>query len=452
MTDDSSLQRSRKCPVATLRPVSRRAPYVAACSAIALSLALAACGQNSSSNLDQSPSIGGKGDQPKAAQQLGFPQFATKNTTRVGGADPTADAAAVAQAVFTPDLPSARPRAVALVDSADWQSGVAASVLMSRPLRVPTLLSGSSSVPDATKNALSALAPTGAPQLGGAKVVRVGSVAVPGGLRATQVAGTNPFALAAGVDRLAARVAGKPSDVVVVASGERAEFAMPAAAWAAKSGDPVLFVTRNAIPPETRRALAFHQQPKIYLLGPPDVVSAPVEKLLRGLGTVKRISGADAVSNAIAFARYSDGAFGWNVVDPGHGLVLANDQRPLDAAAAAPLSGSGQYGPLLLVDQPSPLPPALIQYLLDIEPGYEKDPTRGVYNHGWLLGDGGAISVGDQARIDTLLEIAPVSKAPQQTTTPAKPPTGGTKKKTRTSTTSTSTTPSRPTTTTTRGP
>jgi hypothetical protein len=174
-----------------------------------------------------------------------------------------------------------------------------------------------------------------------------------------------------------------------------------------------------------------------------------VEKLLRGLGTVKRISGADAVSNAIAFARYSDGTFGWNVVDPGHGLVFANDQRPLDAAAAAPLSGSGQYGPLLVVDQPSPLPPALIQYLLDIEPGYEKDPTRGVYNHGWLLGDGSAISVGDQARIDTLLEIAPVSNAPQQTTTPATPPTGGTKQKTGTSTTSTSTTPSRTTTTTT---
>ena len=30
---------------------------------------------------------------------------------------------------------------------------------------------------------------------------------------------------------------------------------MPAAAWAAKSGDPVLFVTRDALPAETRAAL-----------------------------------------------------------------------------------------------------------------------------------------------------------------------------------------------------
>jgi putative cell wall binding repeat protein len=426
--------------------VPRRIPYAAACAVVALSLALAACGQGNS-DLGQSPAIGRKGDEPKAAQQLGFPQFATKNTTRVGGADPTADAAAVAQAVFTPELPSARPRTVALVDSGDWQSGVAASVLMARPLRAPTLLSGSDSLPDATTNALNALGPTGTRQLRGAQVIRVGSVPAPSGLRSTQVTGANPFAIAASVDRLAARIAGKPSDIVVVASGERAEFAMPAAGWAAKGGDPVLFVTRNAIPPETRRALTLHQQPKIYLLGPPDVISAAVEKQLRGLGTVKRISGPDAVTNAIAFARYSDGSFGWNVVDPGHGLVIANDQRPLDAAAGAPLSASGKYGPLLLVDQPSPLPQALIQYLLDIEPGYEKDPTRGVYNHGWLLGDGSAISVGDQARIDTLLEIAPVSTAPQQTTTPSKP--SKPKKKTTTSTTPARTTS---TTTTTRRP
>ena len=65
------------------------------------------------------------------------------------------------------------------------------------------------------------------------------------------------------------------------------------------------------------------------------------------LGTVRRISGPDAVANAIAFARYSDGSFGWNVVDPGHGLVFANQQRPLDAAAGAPLSASGKYGPTI---------------------------------------------------------------------------------------------------------
>ena len=70
-----------------------RRSSLALCSIVALSLALAACGQ-SSNDLGKGPSIGQKGSESTAAQQLGFPQFATKNTTRVGGADATADATA----------------------------------------------------------------------------------------------------------------------------------------------------------------------------------------------------------------------------------------------------------------------------------------------------------------------------------------------------------------------
>jgi hypothetical protein len=115
------------------------------------------------------------------------------------------------------------------------------------------------------------------------------------------------------------------------------------------------------------------------------------------------------VSNAIFFARYSDGGFGWNVIDPGHGLVFANVTRTTDAAAAAPLSASGTYGPLLLVQEAGALPQALQDYLLDIQPGYDRDPVRGVYNHGWLVGDESAIDADVQARIDALLEIQPVN-------------------------------------------
>ena len=35
---------------------------------------------------------------------------------------------------------------------------------------------------------------------------------------------------------------------------------------------------------------------------------------------------------------------------------------------------------------------------------------RGVYNHGWLMGDEQAISLDVQARIDTLLEIQAVDE------------------------------------------
>jgi len=195
---------------------------------------------------------------------------------------------------------------------------------------------------------------------------------------------------------------------VVIASADRPEYAMPAAAWAAMSGDPVLWVSKDAIPPETAAAIKTHRRPGIYVLGPADSVSDAVVRQLGRLGNVRRIAGADPVTNAIAFARYRNGAFGWAVIDPGHGLVFANTRRPQDAAAAAPLSAAGTYGPLLVLTDAGALPAPLQDYLLDIQPGYTTDPRRGVYSHGWMIGDETAISAAVQARVDTLLEIQPV--------------------------------------------
>jgi hypothetical protein len=387
--------------------VTRRLPIVLlTCAA----LVAAGCGKDKS-NLGKGPVIGKKGGDQSAARALGFPAFATKNTTRVGGADPTADAAGVARAVYSATSATTRPPAVALVDAGDWQGGVAAAVFMSPPLRAPILLSNGGNLPSASADSLGALDPPGTKAAGGAQLIRVGNVAKPAGFKATSAGGSNPYAKAAAIDRIQGAAVGHSADRVVIASGERPEFAMPAASWAAKSGDPVLFAKRDQLPKETVAALHGHQQPKIYVLGPPDVISDKVLAQLRRLGTVTRIGGKDAVANAIAFARFVDGRFGWGVVDPGHGLVFANTSRPLDAAAAAPLSSTGTYGPLLLVSGGG-LPASLVQYLLDIQPGYERDPVRGVYNHGWIMGDEQAISVEDQARLDSLLEIVPVNAAP----------------------------------------
>ena len=123
---------------------------------------------------------------------------------------------------------------------------------------------------------------------------------------------------------------------------------------------------------------------------------------------MRRVSGEDPVANAIALARYSDGDFGWNVNDPGHGFVVARRDSPLDAAAAAPLSASGTWGPLLLTDSADTLPAALREYLLDVKPGYTTDPTRAFYNHVWVIGDQEAIDVNQQAEIDELAELAKI--------------------------------------------
>ena len=224
-------------------------------------------------------------------------------------------------------------------------------------------------------------------------------------MRTTDITGRDPFALARALDAFQTAARGKSSERVLVVSADDPAFAMPAAAWAAKAGDPVLFVHRDSVPQETKAALLAHDQPRIYILGPPSTVSASVATELKKLGTVKRLGADNPIDNAIAFARYSDPTFGWGVVDPGHGLVFARSDRPLDAAAASPLSVSGSYGPLLLLASPTGLDGAVGQYLLDIQPGYTRDPVRGVYNHGWIVGDDRAISVATQARIDSLLEI-----------------------------------------------
>jgi putative cell wall binding repeat protein len=368
-------------------------------------------GKNDERRSGGEPVLGASGDEEQAedAPALGFPVFATKNTTRVVGADPVADAAGVARAVYPARTDESSPRAVVIVEQGDWRAAISAAQLMAPPLRAPVLFSDGGELPAASSEALEELAPSGAKEVKDAQVIRIGEAAEPDNRRVTQVKGSSPSSLAQGIDRLQTSAAGDPSDTVVVAPADRPEFAMPAAGWAARSGHPVLWTPRDALPAETRAAITSRgKRVRIYVLGPEDAISDAVLRQLDRLGTAKRIAGPDPVTNAIAFARYADARFGWNVVDPGHGLVFANVSRTLDAAAAAPLSGSGKYGPLLLVTEPGALPPAVQEYLLDIQPGFEQDPVRGVYNHGWLMGDESAISADVQSRIDALLEIQPV--------------------------------------------
>src|SRR5205085_4299362 len=108
-----------------------------------------------------------------SGSKLSFPAIATKNTTRVAGSDPVADAAAVALAVYPSTTSGTHPRAVTIAPTADWQAAIASSVLMASPIRAPLLLSGSSSLPAATARTLDALAPSGSGAVGGAQVIRV---------------------------------------------------------------------------------------------------------------------------------------------------------------------------------------------------------------------------------------------------------------------------------------
>jgi hypothetical protein len=385
-----------------------------------LALALAGCG--SKTVIFQPAPQGVPATASHVTQAIGFPAIATKNTTRVNGADPTANAAGVALAEYPSAAPGTHPEVTVLAPTDDWQAAIASAVFAAAPFRAPILLSGSGNLPSATTDALTQLAPSGSGAARGAQVIAVGDVPKVPKQRVARITEGDPYALAAAIDRFAAAANGKPSSDVVIASGENPAYSMPAAGWAAESGDPVLFVTRTGIPAPTQQALKAHQRPRIYILGPTSVISASVAKQLAKFGKVNRISGSDPAANSVAFAIYRDppcptgqpcahvpGSFGWALRSPGHGYVLLNQSQPLNAAASAPLSTSGSFGVQLVLDTAAKLPSPILNFFLNYAtPGYTQEgPTAAVYNHAWVIGNEQAVSVPVQAQVDALLEAVP---------------------------------------------
>jgi hypothetical protein len=362
-------------------------------------------------------------DDPGAeAAALGFPAFATLNTTRIGGIDSTAVAAGTALAAYPSEGIVGRPRVVTIVPSDSWQAGVAASSLTSAEVGGPILLSDADEVPPLTAAALELLEPTGLKRADGAEAITVGDATAPDGLETVAIKGSDPAELAAAIDEERSKLTGISSpDHILVVSSREAPYAMPAAAWAARSGDTIVFADGEDVPEETTEVLERHPDAPVYVLGPEDVIA---NKALRTLEAavgepegddpppkerkVVRIEGEDPVENALALARFIDGDFGWNINDPGHGFALANTSRPEDAAAVSPLSAAGKPGPLLLTEDAEKMPPSLRNFLLDTKPGYLEDPTRAVYNHVWVIGDANAISVPFQAEVDRLTALAKV--------------------------------------------
>lgn len=355
------------------------------------------------------PQISAQASSPSATAELGFPVTATRNTTRVAGADPIADVAGAVSAVFPATSPDNRPHAIAIVDKNNWQGAIAASVLMAQPLGVPILLSDGGKLPSVSNDVLKHLKPTGSALAQNAQLIRIGdSAAQVPGYKTAVIPGTDVYGIAAGIDQFFSVARSKPAKNVLVTTGEQPGFAMPAAAWAARSGDSILFVKRNVVPAFTRSALRRHKHATIYVLGPSSVIGASVLKSLGKFGTVHRIGGITPVQNAVAFTRYQSGQFGWGITTPGQNFTVASTTRPADAAAGAVLGTAGVYAPLLLTDQAATLPTPLENYFLDVQPGYQSNPNAGVFNHVWILGDSGTVSVAAQGRLDSITALVPV--------------------------------------------
>jgi hypothetical protein len=413
------------CAAVSLRPAQIAAFSLALCAV------LGGCGKTLVRGDE-----GGAGA-PGTVSADGATGLSTSNTTRIGGADAAVDAAAVARVLYpagglagnasaegaSAEGGSSKPQAVVLVAEDDWPAALVASVLEGAPLHAPLIYTKGFVLSPVAAQTLSALAPSGASALGGVQAVRVGEAAAPFELRLRSLGGSEPAQTAVTVERLASALRKRtPKQVIVTAWDAPPAMSAPAAGLAAMSGAPILLVRRSSIPQATRSELARLGQTSIYVVGPASAVSDAVVGELGRYGPVARISGGGPAANAIAVARFSDGSFGWGIRESGHGLVFVNPARPFDAPAAAALSASGDYAPILLLDESGRLGPALARYMSDLQPGSPAGgPVKGVYNHGWLIGDKRAIPLATQAQLNSLLEISPQ----KQGTEPELESTGG---------------------------
>ena len=192
-----------------------------------------------------------------------LPVFATKNTTRVGGADPVANAAGVAQAVYPARTrrDAARRRSCSST-RATGASAISAAQLMAPPAARAGAVLRRRRAAGGDRRGAEELAPAG--RAGGRR--RAGDPdrrrrreARRRAARRRTVAGADSAALAQAIDKLQAKARRRARRrPCVVASADDPEFAMPAAGWAAKSGDPVLWTRKDSLPAATRAAIQAH--------------------------------------------------------------------------------------------------------------------------------------------------------------------------------------------------
>ena len=366
------------------------------------------------------PVLGADGDDdPQAAQALGFPVFATKNTTRVAAPTPIANAAGVAQAIYPARTARAARRAVVLVDAGDWRAAISAAQLMAGrcarrscsptaascpPRRRPRSRSSRPRAPEGRRRAGRSASATTRRAGGPAQTPTSRAPARPRSPRRST--GCRP------------RPPARRPRAVVVAPSSRPEFAMPAAAWAAKSGDPVLWTDRDRSPrprrPRSRRTAARAS-----------TCSGPADGDLRNGAQRARQARHDEAHLGRRPGRQRDRvrALHRRRASAGTSSIPATAScsrtrrapptpRPPRRSRAPARTGRCCWSP-----RPARCPPPLQDYLLDIQPGYDDGPgarrLQSRLAHGRRERDLGRRAVADRRAARDPARRAPASRDPR---------------------------------------
>ncbi|MBU3114872.1 cell wall-binding repeat-containing protein, partial [Clostridium lacusfryxellense] len=351
-----------------------------------------------------------KGDKAKAINTY---TVLTKNTSRILGNNAEGISLATACMIWPATEIGNRPKAVLIAPSESWQIQLAAVDLIHHPSDGPLLVSSKENISEAVFSELSRLNPIGSTD--GIKIITIGMSENAGkqlrdkGYKIHELKGDNPNKLAEDIDNYYSSISGDLPNSVIIGSSEQLEYTLPAGNWIAHMPEPLLYVSKDTIPPETENALKKRKgNANIYLLGPASVVSKNIETKLQKYGKVTRISGDTPYANSIAFSKFKDHAtgFGWGITMPGHGLLLVSKSHAKESIASVAFSHRGKHAPLLITDTDK-APQELLDYLKELKPHFKNEPTEGPYTHLFIAGDNPWISQEQQGNLDNLIEIEP---------------------------------------------
>ncbi|WP_054939802.1 cell wall-binding repeat-containing protein [Paenibacillus ihuae] len=342
----------------------------------------------------------------------------TKNTTRINTSDPVQAAVLVSRTLWTAKTDNNRPSSVVLTDVSNWQIAAASTDLIHHPSNGPVLFFDKENVPSVTLEELKRLKPLGAEGNDNIQIVIVGPVASSVeeqlnslDMKIDKIEGDDPAAIAQAIDAYYAKAAGELPQAVIIGSMDSPEYTLPAVNWIAHMPEPLLYVKKGEIPAATAEALNKREgKAAIYVLGPDSMISSKIEEELKAYGSVTRIAGDNPYENAIAFAQYKDrnNDFGWGITTPGHNFSFLTTDSTMLAIAAAPFSHLGKHAPLIFTDKDG-LPDSVMEYMMNVQPKFQKSPAEGPYNHAWITGGNGAVSASAQSVIDDMLEISPAA-------------------------------------------
>jgi hypothetical protein len=324
------------------------------------------------------------------------------SVARIPGKSPADVAGAAALAVYSDH----QPRGLVFTPHYDWRQAVVAAQFAAHPLDAAILPTAGDYLPPAPSDLVNRLTPSGFPRAKGLQALILGSAgndviaALQGrDLNLTQLRARDPSELTFKAVPFRGGWAHKYSAQILVVSSQARDYALPAAAWSAYSGDTVVFVSRDSIPEASRRVLAQREKlrlekPTMYVIGPSKVVSDGLLSELAAYGPVKRVAGDSPAATSVALARYKDDktGFGWGLTTGPASVALVNARDWGNAFGALALASSGPQAPLLLTDSDAKLPAGVAAYLRQL-----RDPNG---SQAFVLGDEDSIGAGELAQVD----------------------------------------------------